>query len=131
MAISVEIIEHDEKKILGITVPKSHSIVSTTDGLVLRRRLMASGRPEAVPFYPHEFIQRQAALGLFDPSAMPVRSLSPEDLNPLERQRIREAIRRYGGDMTLLPLADEELDGALGLVTNAEGVRRPTVSGYL
>jgi ATP-dependent DNA helicase RecG len=131
VAISVEIIEHDEKKILGITVPKSHSIVSTTDGLVLRRRLMASGRPEAVPFYPHEFIQRQAALGLFDPSAMPVRSLSPEDLNPLERQRIREAIRRYGGDMTLLPLADEELDGALGLVTNAEGVRRPTVSGLL
>ena len=131
VAISVEIIEHDEKKILGITVPKSHSIVSTTDGLVLRRRLMASGRPEAVPFYPNEFIQRQAALGLFDPSAMPVRSLSPEDLNPLERQRIREAIRRYGGDMTLLPLADEELDGALGLVTNAEGVRRPTVSGLL
>ena len=131
VAISVEIIEHDEKKILGITVPKSHSIVSTTDGLVLRRRLMASGRPEAVPFYPREFIQRQAALGLFDPSAMPVRSLSPEDLNPLERQRIREAIRRYGGDMTLLPLADEELDGALGLVTNAEGVRRPTVSGLL
>ena len=33
--------------------------------------------------------------------------------------------------MTLLPLADEELDGALGLVTNAEGVRRPTVSGLL
>ena len=131
VAISTEIIEREEKKILGITVPKSHSIVSTTDGLVLRRRLMASGRPEAVPFYPHEFIQRQAALGLFDPSAMPVRSLSPEDLNPLERQRIREAIRRYGGDMTLLPLADEELDGALGLVTNAEGVRRPTVSGLL
>jgi len=112
-------------------VPKSHSIVSTTDGLVLRRRLMASGKPEAVPFYPHEFIQRQAALGLIDPSAMPLVSLSAEDLNPLERQRIREAIRRYGGDMTLLPLADEELDDALGLVTTVDGVRRPTVSGLL
>lgn len=131
VAISTEIIEYDEKKILSIAVPKSHSIVSTTDGLVLRRRLMASGRPEAVPFYPHEFIQRQAALGLVDPSAMPLLSLSVEDLNPLERQRIREAIRRYGGDTTLLPLADEELDGALGLVTTVEGVRRPTVSGLL
>jgi len=131
VAISTEIIELDEKKILGITVPKSHSIVSTTDGLVLRRRLMASGKPEAVPFYPHEFIQRQAALGLIDPSAMPLMSLSAEDLNPLERQRIREAIRRYGGDMTLLPLADEELDDALGLVTTVDGVRRPTVSGLL
>lgn len=131
VAISTEIIEQDEKKILSITVPKSSSIVSTTDGLVLRRRLMASGRPEAVPFYPHEFVQRQAALGLVDPSAMPLVSLSVDDLNPLERQRIREAIRRYGGDMTLLPLADEELDSALGLVTTVEGVRRPTVAGLL
>lgn len=131
VAISAEIIEQAEKKILGITVPKSLSIVSTTDGLVLRRRLMASGRPQAVPFYPHEFLQRQANLGLVDPSAMPLVSLSAEDLNPLDRQRIREAIRRYGGDMTLLPLADEELDGALGLVTTVEGVRRPTVAGLL
>jgi len=62
---------------------------------------------------------------------MPLVSLNAEDLNPLERQRIREAIRRYGGDMSLLPLADDELDGALGLVTTVEGVRRPTVAGLL
>ena len=33
--------------------------------------------------------------------------------------------------MSLLPLADEELDDALGLVTTVEGVRRPTVAGLL
>jgi len=131
VAVSTELIELDDKIILAINVPKSRSIVSTTDGLVLRRRFMASGRPEAVPFYPHEFVQRQSALGLIDPSAMPLLSLSAEDLNPLERQRIREAIRRYGGDMSLLPLADDELDGALGLITTVEGVRRPTVAGLL
>jgi ATP-dependent DNA helicase RecG len=131
VAVSTELIELDDKIILAINVPKSRSIVSTTDGLVLRRRFMASGRPEAVPFYPHEFVQRQSALGLIDPSAMPLVSLSAEDLNPLERQRIREAIRRYGGDMSLLPLADDELDGALGLITTVEGVRRPTVAGLL
>jgi ATP-dependent DNA helicase RecG len=49
----------------------------------------------------------------------------------MERQRIRESIRRYGGDTSLIPLADEELDGALGLVSTVEGVRRPTVSGVL
>ncbi len=70
-----------------------------------------------MPFYPHEFIQRQSTMGLVDPSAMPLASLTVEDLNTMERQRIREAIRRYGGDTSLLPLADEELDGALGLVT--------------
>jgi len=131
VAVGTEVITWGDKKILSIHVPKSRGIVSTTDGLLLRRRLLAIGRPEAVPFYPHEFIQRQSSLGLADPSAIPLVSLTIEALNPLERQRIRESIRRYGGDTSLLPLADEELDGALGLVTAVEGVRRPTVAGLL
>jgi len=131
IAVRVEVDDWNNKKCLRIQVPKVKDIVSTSDGLLLRRRLMASGKPEAVPFYSHEIMQRQSALGLIDPSAIPLTSLSIEDLNPLERQRIREAIRRYGGDMTLLPLADEELDGALGLVATVEGVRKPTVAGLL
>ena len=131
LAVGTEILPWGEKRILGVYVSKARGIVSTTDGLLLRRRLRASGKPEAVPFYPHEFIQRQSSLGLADPSAIPLPSLTIEALNPLERQRIREAIRRYGGDMFLLPLADEELDGALGLVTTVEGVHRPTVAGLL
>lgn len=131
VTVRVEGIDWAGKKFFNIQVPKARGIVSSSDGLLLRRRLMVSGKPEAVPFYPHEFIQRQSALGLIDPSATSLTSLTSEDLNPLERQRIREAIRRYGGDMTLLPLADEELDGALGLVTTVEGVRRPTVAGLL
>ena len=53
------------------------------------------------------------------------------DLNPIERQRIREAIRLYRGDASLLPLTDDELDGALGLVVTIDGVRRPTLAGLL
>jgi len=131
VAVRTELVDWNKEKILSIQVPKSRTIVSTTDGVVLRRRLLASGRPEDVPFYPHEFIQRQSAMGLVDPSAMPLVSLTVDDLNPLERQRIREAIRRYGGDISLLPLADDELDGALGLVTTVENIRRPTVAGLL
>ena len=131
VAVRTELVDWNKEKILSIQVPKSRTIVSTTDGVVLRRRLLASGRPEDVPFYPHEFIQRQSAMGLVDPSAMPLASLTVDDLNPLERQRIREAIRRYGGDISLLPLADDELDGALGLVTTVENIRRPTVAGLL
>ena len=131
VSVRADVIEWDRKKILRVKVPKMRGIVSTSDGVLLRRRLMASGKPEAVPFYSHEITQRQSALGLIDPSAIPLTALTVEDLNLLERQRIREAIRRYGGDMTLLPLADEELDGALGLVTTVEGVRRPTVAGLL
>jgi len=130
-AVRVEVVDWNKKKFLSIQVPKARGIVSTSDGLLLRRRLMVSGKPEAVPFYPHEFIQRQSAMGLVDPSAIPLESLTDDDLNPLERQRVREAIRRYGGDMSLLPLADEELDGALGLITTVDGIRRPTLAGLL
>jgi ATP-dependent DNA helicase RecG len=44
---------------------------------------------------------------------------------------MREAIRRFGGDQSLLPLADNELDGALGLTVTVDGVMRPTVAGLL
>ena len=64
LSVRAQIIDWGNKKILSIQAPKSRGIVSTSDGLLLRRRLMASGRPEAVPFYPHEFMQRQSALGL-------------------------------------------------------------------
>ena len=131
VAVRVESVDWNETKFLSIEVPKARGLVSSSEGLLLRRRLMVSGKPEAVPFYPHEFIQRQSHLGLVDPSAMPMKSLREDDLNPLERQRVREAIRRYGGDTSLLPLADEELDGALGLVVNIDGISRPTLAGLL
>lgn len=131
VAVRVEAVDWNKKKLLAIQVPKTRGIISSSEGLLLRRRLMVSGKPENVPFYPHELMQRQSAMGLVDPSAMPIVSLTTADLNPLERQRIREAIRRYGGDMSLLPLADEELDGALGLVATVDSIRRPTLAGLL
>lgn len=131
ISVKANIHEYQGMFIARIRVPKSRQLVSTSEGLLQRRRLLANGRPEAVPFYPHEFAQRQSALGMTDPSAIPLTSLTPNDFNPLERQRIREAIKRYGGDASLLPLADEELDGALGLVISVDGKRHPTLAGLL
>jgi len=99
MAVRVELIELEGQLIARIHVPKSRQLVSTSDGLLQRRRLKMDGSPEAVPFYPHEFVQRQSSLGVTDPSA--------------------------------LPLADEELDGALGLTVTVSGKRHPTVAGLL
>jgi len=129
--VRVERFEVDGRKVARITVPKSRQLVSSSEGLLQRRRLMANGRPEAVPFYPHEFIQRQSSMGLADPSAMPVREVSADELDPLQRLRIRNAIKKYGGDQSLLPLADAELDGALGLITTIDGPKCPTVAGLL
>lgn len=131
VSVRGELLDYKGMPVARIRVPKSRQLVSTSEGLLQRRRLLASGKPEAVPFYPHEFSQRQSSLGLMDPSAMPLSSLSPDILNPLERQRLREAIRRYGGDSSLLPLADNELDGALGLIASVQGIQCPTLAGLL
>jgi ATP-dependent DNA helicase RecG len=56
--VGVERCELQGKLVARISVPKSRQLVSTSDGLLLRRRLKLDGTPEAVPFYPHEFIQR-------------------------------------------------------------------------
>jgi ATP-dependent DNA helicase RecG len=89
------------------------------------------GTPEAVPFYPHEFTQRQSSMSLVDPSATLIEQVEVEQLDPIQRLRIRNAIKKYGGDQSLLPLADEELDNALGLVMDRNGERHPTVAGLL
>lgn len=70
VVVRADIVDWGEKRIIRIQTPKSRGIVSTSEGLLLRRRLMASGRPEAVPFYPHEFMQHQSAMGLIDPSPL-------------------------------------------------------------
>jgi len=131
ISVRVELAELDGKFIARIYVPKSRQLVSTSEGLLVRRRLKLDGTPEAVPFYPHEFIQRQSSLGLIDPSAMTLDQVEVSQLDPLQRLRIRNAIKKYGGDQSLLSLADAELDGALGLCREVNNVRRPTIAGLL
>jgi len=127
----VDRFELQGKSIARIIVPKSRQLVSTSDGLLVRRRLKLDGTPEAVPFYPHEFIQRQSSLGLVDPSAMLMEQITVDQFDPLQRLRLRNAIKKYGGEQSLFSLADEELDGALGLVMDHQGRKRPTVAGLL
>ena len=131
ISVRVERCEANGKFIARISVPRSRQLVSTSDGLLLRRRLKLDGTPEAVPFYPHEFIQRQSSLGLVDPSAMALEEVDASQLDPLQRLRIRNAIKKYGGEQSLLPLADAELDGDLGLCREVSGLRRPTIAGLL
>ena len=131
ISVRVERAELDGKFLARIYVSKSRQLVSTSEGLLVHRRLKLDGTPEAVPFYPHEFIQHQSSLGLIDPSAMTLDEVEVSQLDPLQRLRIRNAIKKYGGDQSLLSLADAELDGALGLCREVNNVRRPTIAGLL
>ena len=116
---------------ITISVPKCTSIVSTSSGKVLRRRLKANGEPENIPMYPYEIATRLSGLRLLDYSAQPVPESSYTDLSSVERERVREIIRSYRGEQSLLELTDEEFDKALQFVANVNGKTIPTFTGLL
>jgi len=57
-SVRVERLVEEGHAVARIEVPRSPRIVATLDGVSLRPRLQASGRPECVPFLPHEFVSR-------------------------------------------------------------------------
>jgi ATP-dependent DNA helicase RecG len=101
-------LQEEGHTVARIEVPKSSRLVATSDGLLQRRRLQSDGTPQCAPFYPHEFASRQSDLGIIDYSSLPVTGSSVADFGPLERERLRQLIERYGGDRTVpsRPLAN-------------------------
>lgn len=132
LSVQAEAVEVDGVTVARIHVPKAHGEVATTSGVYLRRRLKHDGTPECVAMLPHERASRASSFGLIDVSAQPVAGASLADLDPLERERLRQAVQQYGGDRVLLELDDEALDGALMLTARqADGSRVPTLTGLL
>lgn len=132
LVVTVEALDVSGCRVARIVVPKSVSEVATTAGMYLRRRLKQDGLPECVPMLPHERSSRAGHFGMNDVSAQPVAGATLVDFDPLERERLRQAIRQYGGDRVLLELDDEALDGALGFTTRMQnGERVPTLTGLL
>lgn len=130
--VSVNALEVGGVRVARIVVSKSISDVATTAGKYLRRRLKPDGAPECVALLPHERNSRAGHFGLVDASAQAVAGATLADLDPLERERLRQTVERYGGDRVLLELDDEALDGALGLTTRNETDQRvPTLCGLL
>lgn len=119
-------------RVACLRVPKAHGEVSTQTGVYLRRRIKHDGTPECVPMLPHERITRASSFGLVDVSAQPVAGCTLADFDPLERERLRQAVQQYGGDRVLLDLDDEALDGALSFTQRQpDGSRVPTLTGLL
>lgn len=132
LRVQVDAVDVGGLPVARIAVPKAQSVVSTVGGVYLRRRLKQDGTPECTPMLPHERESRAASLGLVDVSAQPVAGATLADLDPLERERLRQAVQQYGGDRVLLELDDEALDGALGLTARQpDGARVPTLTGLL
>ena len=130
VSVRTEILEYDPP-VLKISVPKRTSVVASSDGKIQRRRLKPNGEPENVPMYPYEITARLSSLSLLDYSAQPVPDATYQDLDPVERERLRNIIRSYRGETALLELNDEELDRALQLVVIQDGAIIPTFCGML
>ena len=117
--------------VLKISVPKYTSIVASSTGKIQRRRLKADHTPENVPLYPYEIPHRLSSLSLLDFSAQTLPDTTRQDLAATERERLRNIIRTYHGESTLLELDDLELDKALRLVAKVGEEYVPTVTGIL
>jgi len=130
--VQAEAVEFDGVTVARIRVPKALGEVASTSGVYLRRRLKHDGTPECVAMLPHERASRASSFGLIDVSAQPVAGATLADLDPLERERLRQAVQQYGGDRVLPDLDDEALDGALLLTARQpDGTRVPTLTGLL
>lgn len=131
VAVRAEIIEEEKQEVLKIEIPISRTIIATAGGKILRRRLKMDGTPENVPMYPFEISTRLSELSLLDFSAQPLIGATIDDLDSNERIRLRKIIKFRKGDKTLLELSDEELDKALRIIKEENGVLQPTVTGML
>lgn len=122
----------DECDVLAIEVPISRQLMMTAEGKYLRRRLKRDGTPETVALKPYEILQRLSYIQALDPSAQVIEDVPADTvLSPLERERLRNMIRTYHGDMSLLELSDSELDKAMGFVRERGGEWYPTIAGLL
>ncbi|MDC6167004.1 ATP-binding protein [Paucibacter sp. XJ19-41] len=132
LAVTVTPVQFGNVVVAHIAVPKAQGEVATTGGVYLRRRLKADGEPECVAMLPHDRASRASSFGQMDASAQIVAGATLADLDPLERERLRQSVQQYGGDRVLLELDDEALDGALGLTGRLPGGHRaPTLTGLL
>lgn len=130
VSVRVELLE-EPLPVLAIHVPKCRSIIASSVGKIQRRRIKADGTPENVPMYPFEINTRLSELSLLDFSAQPVSGARYQDLDPLERERLRKIILSYNGEKYLLELPDDELDKALQLAVTIGDQLVPTYAGML
>ena len=72
VSVRASIIKEGDKEVLKIEIPISRTVVSTSSGKMLRRRLKSDNTPEVIPMYSYEISTRLSELSLLDFSASPL-----------------------------------------------------------
>ena len=127
-----EIITEEKTDILRIEVPKARTVVATSTGKILKRRLKFDGSPEAVPFFPYEIPSRLSELSLLDFSAQAIDGATKDDFDVSEFEHLKAIIQNNpGSDKSLLELQEDDFYKALHFVVENNGKLTPTVTGML
>lgn len=105
----VTLVTHSGGVVLAIEVDPYPEPCATATGKSLRRIIGPDGKPQSVPYYPRDQRSRRVDLGMLDFSAQTMDAVTFDDLNPLEFERLRQAIVRLRGDKALLSLTDKEI----------------------
>jgi len=127
----VSAVKLESGEVLAIEVDRYPEPCATASGKSLHRVMGGDGKPQSAPFYPRDQRSMRIDLGLLDFSAQPVESTVFEDLDPLEFERLRQAVARLRGDASLKTLSDPELAKALRLVETTGRGLTPNVAGLL
>ncbi len=127
----ISVVGHDSRNVLCIEVDSYPEPCATASGKSLRRSIGADGKPQSVPFYPRDQKSRRIDLGLLDYSTQTIEGTSFTDLDPLEFERVKQAISRLNGDRRLLNLGNEELAKAMKIVESRGDTLVPNVAGLL
>ena len=116
--VHVDITSLDGVEVVSVEVSAAQMVTATNGGKYLRRAMGVKGEPECIPMAPHEVISRAGSIGEQDFSHAAMASVTIDDLESEEFDRMRW-LAVAGGDEVLATLADEEILKALNLVTRS------------
>jgi len=131
LSTEVSIIDCSMGKVIAVEIRRSTEIHSTASGKCLRRVIGGDGKPASAPFYPQEHRSRRIDLGLVDFTAQVIEGVEYNDLDPLEFERVKQAISRLRGDRALLDLSDIDVAKAMRLVESRGKHLVPNIAGLL
>lgn len=116
LSAGVEIVAHPDGDVLVIDVPAAPSPTGTREGVFKRRSIRLDGKPECIPYAPHEMFSDYFSMQRLDYAEVVARGAGLDDLDPQEFQRYRALAGGPGADPALALLSDLELARALGVV---------------
>jgi ATP-dependent DNA helicase RecG len=131
-AVRVEVVDVDGRDVVVIEVSRSHMPVGTRDGVFKRRATRLDGRPECIPYRPHDMLSAAFSLNGLDYAEVVLPDVGMADLDAAEFDRFRRLAAAGTGDRVLADADSTTLLRALRLLrTDVDGAEGVTLGAVL